>query len=356
MGKPTRRNPAGYCIRKLKGDRRKPYEATVLVGYVFDEKNLKSKRIYDRVGTYATRKEALAAISDYHRGMRSDGDDYTFREVYEGWADKHFKTVEQGTVSQYKSAFKKFEPLHEKVFASLKTADYEAVINKDYVARTVRAHCLSLLKQMYEYAIKLEIVDKSYNNLVDFDIDTKVRIQRNVIKTEDRLSLLKQINNPDVLLILTCLYTGARENEIMKLRTTDLYLGEHYFISGSKTESGKNRVIPIHNDIYEAFKDHAMNRVLFCALTGDEDYLFVNSHGHKYTDNTYPKLFRKYLPNNNPYETRHTFVTIAKEQGINDYAIKRIIGHKISDITESVYTHPSIEYLVEQMNKINFKI
>ena len=37
---------------------------------------------------------------------------------------------------------------------------------------------------------------------------------------------------------------------------------------------------------------------------------------------------------------------------MNEYVLKLIIGHKINDITESVYNHREISNLIQEMNKI----
>ncbi len=43
-----------------------------------------------------------------------------------------------------------------------------------------------------------------------------------------------------------------------------------------------------------------------------------------------------------PHETRHTFITKAKECHMDEYILKLIIGHSITDITEKTYTHGTI--------------
>ena len=37
---------------------------------------------------------------------------------------------------------------------------------------------------------------------------------------------------------------------------------------------------------------------------------------------------------------------------MNEYILKMIVGHKIQDVTESVYTHRTIEDLKEEILKI----
>lgn len=43
---------------------------------------------------------------------------------------------------------------------------------------------------------------------------------------------------------------------------------------------------------------------------------------------------------------------LQKKYNVNEYAIKRIVGHKIEDITERVYTERSENWLIEEIEKI----
>ena len=52
----------------------------------------------------------------------------------------------------------------------------------------------------------------------------------------------------------------------------------------------------------------------------------------------------KLNPEHRPHDGRKHFVTMAK--------IKYLVGHKISDITEKVYTQREFEWLKEEIEKI----
>ena len=53
-----------------------------------------------------------------------------------------------------------------------------------------------------------------------------------------------------------------------------------------------------------------------------------------------------------PHETRHTFITKAKAVNMDEYILKLIVGHAITDITEKVYTHRTMEQLQSEITKI----
>ena len=52
------------------------------------------------------------------------------------------------------------------------------------------------------------------------------------------------------------------------------------------------------------------------------------------------------------HDPRKTFVTMCKDKDVDEYAIKRIVRHKIEDITESVYTERTVDWLLEEVKKI----
>ena len=61
---------------------------------------------------------------------------------------------------------------------------------------------------------------------------------------------------------------------------------------------------------------------------------------------------QKYSMNHTLHDTRHTFATLGKECGMKPSAVKKIMGHKLKDLTDDVYTHESIEYLKNEIEKI----
>lgn len=83
-----------------------------------------------------------------------------------------------------------------------------------------------------------------------------------------------------------------------------------------------------------------------------------NKKNIKLTYNRYTKAFdliRTELnlnPEHRPHDGRKHFVTMAKKYGVDEYAIKYMVGHKISDITEKVYTQREFDWLKTEIEKI----
>ena len=53
-----------------------------------------------------------------------------------------------------------------------------------------------------------------------------------------------------------------------------------------------------------------------------------------------------------PHDPRKTFATRCKKAGVDEYALKEMMGHSIKDITESVYTVRDLEWLRSDLEKL----
>ena len=61
---------------------------------------------------------------------------------------------------------------------------------------------------------------------------------------------------------------------------------------------------------------------------------------------------KKYNLKYSMHDARNTFATLGKEASMKPTAVKKIMGHKMKDLTDDVYTHESVEYLLNEIKKI----
>ena len=54
-----------------------------------------------------------------------------------------------------------------------------------------------------------------------------------------------------------------------------------------------------------------------------------------------------------PHDPRNTFVTRMKKAGVDPLVVKRLVGHKINDVTEKVYTYRDLDWLREDIEKMS---
>ena len=148
-------------------------------------------------------------------------------------------------------------------------------------------------------------------------------------------------------MILIAIYTGMRPNEVASLQYDEVDLENDYLrIRGSKTENGLLRRLPVHADILSVLKRNLAKSGKFDATS-----VFVNDDGNEIT---YAYYYDKVVQmGHTPHDTRHTFASNAKMCHMDEYARKLIMGHAIpkANVTDSVYTHVSDEWLAEEMRK-----
>jgi len=111
-----------------------------------------------------------------------------------------------------------------------------------------------------------------------------------------------------------------------------------YLISGIKTESGKNRVIPLREEIIPLIETNISK---------------YNNIAGKYALNSLISYIPKATDKHSSHDCRHTFIASAKMSEIENMLIKKMVGHA-SGVTNDVYTHIGHKELVKNVDKIAF--
>lgn len=340
--------PNGYGnVSKLKGKRRNPWRARKTIGWEWDPINKKNKQMYATIGYFPKREDALTALAKYNDNpydLKSDS--ITFSEVYEKWSNEHFETIVPAAIRTWKAAYKHCEPLHTARFKDLRVADLENTIANASVGDTTKARMKSMFNLIYRYAMKHEIVDKDYAALCN-SVKKSTPSKDKKPFTKDEIQVLwSNAKYPNVDMLLIGIYSGWRPQELAILKKSDIDLENRTMFGGIKTDAGRNRCVPIHSKIFNLIKERYDN----CT-----DTLFEEAEGNLTYDKyrtRFKNVMRKFGMDHTPHETRHTFITMAKAAGTDEYCIKLIVGHAIEDITEKVYTHRTLDQLKVEIEKI----
>lgn len=111
-------------------------------------------------------------------------------------------------------------------------------------------------------------------------------------------------------------------------------------IGGIKTESGIDRVIPIHEKIVPLVEEWLIS-----------GKLKIN-YGKYYGGFKRTIKALEIDSTHTPHDCRHTTATILDRLNANDLCVKLILGHKVKDITKGTYTHKTNQELVDTINLI----
>ena len=331
--------PNGYgSVTKLSGNRRNPYMARVTLG-----RDDYGQLVRKTLGYYHTRKEALAALADYNRDPYDlSAEKVTFGQMYDIWYSRHETEVSPAVAKQYLYLYTKCGPVKDMPMADIKLIHLQTLLDNCGLTPLVIGQLRGMLVQVFDAAIKRDVVQINYAERADTPKTPKTK-NPHVPFSRDEITLLwKHVDDKFVPCVLILIYTGMRESELVNMQTANIHMDDGYMIGGSKTDAGKNRIIPIHHKILPLIR------------------AMYNPDCATLTDNTSRQLFEKRFAacmrrlglSHRTHDCRHTFASLMDEAGANRSALKRIMGHAGGDVTDAVYIHKTVADLKQAIELI----
>lgn len=316
-------------VYKLTGKRRKPWVARKLVGKVLDEENKKVKTVYLTIGYFAKREDALQALAAYNANPVTPQKAITFKEVHDRWAEEHYKKVKK--LNNFKASIKVLAPLWYEPIEGIKLDTIQTVFNASGKNAPTLKHTKTLLIDMYEYAVRHEIVKKEKREMISYlDCGSKNpnSIPRNII-TEADLRRMSEADDKYTNMMIVLTFTGLRIGELDALREENIdWERQCLKVVEAKTKAGI-REVPIADKLIPRLKRY-MSEHPNAAVTR--------------------RKMREY-GDHRPHDARHTFCTLLVEKGVDQRLIDAIVGHSFgSNISLSVYTHITIEAKLAAVN------
>jgi integrase len=336
------RMPNGFgTVYFLGKKRRRPWIAR------YPKEIIDGKSIYMTIGYFTKKEEALDALVNYRKSPVSDKVNITLKELYEEWSKSKYEYISKQTKDCYKAGWKHLSKYGNIKFKELRTAHIQSVINS---CRSMSRSTLEKIKvvatMLYGYAMQNDIVNKNYAEFIKLP---KAEKEEKNIFDDLEIQKLEKSELPWVDTILILIYTGMRINELLSLTRFNVDMDKLVITGGLKTDSGKNRPIPIHPKIIKH---------IWFWLDKSGDYLICNEQGKHLSDKLYREKF--YYPalkslgirELNPHCCRHTFASLMRNSGADTISIQKLIGHSKYSFTADTYTHTDIEELKKAINKI----
>lgn len=326
------------CISKLSGNRAKPWMA---------------RKNDVCIGTYATRHEAQKALERLTDVTVNEKFNMTFAQVYDRWHEEHKRKISESMDSNYRLAYKQCSQLHDMQMRKILRSDYQACIIALEMQGKSKSTCNKLrvlLGQLGRWAMEEGIT--LTNPAEDLNTVAKQKSTREIF-TEDDIKAIKKstLHAADIALIL--ISCGCRPGELFSVPLVNCR--EDHFIGGSKTEAGKNRVIPIGPDGLAAYQKIRRKAIAEgCALLID-GYEGKNKTAPNFTKRDWRELMEEIGRQGMiPYSCRHTFITRAIRSGMELPVLEAIVGH-VDRETTKIYTHLHADDLVEAVQAIKEK-
>jgi site-specific recombinase XerD len=334
--KKWRKRPNGSgTVYKLSGRRRRPWVAAkngVIIDY------------------YETRTAAQEALDRMGSNPISEKVNMTFSEVYEAWKLEHFRDLTDSGKSGYGIAYNQFEPLHNEAFRKLRTTDYQKCVDV-YVAKGRKHSTASKLKQLIgqlsKWSMREEIVTTNFAQFIR--LPEKITVEKEIFSDGD-IEKLKESKDDAAKIILMLIYTGMRIGELFNMTVGNVR--KTYCIGGSKSDAGRNRVIPIVDTVRPHF-------AYFSSIATSESFLSGYEGNHDIKNfrerDYYPLLDYLGIKAISPHSTRHTFASMAVKSGMNRESLQKILGHAKYSTSADIYVHSDIDVLISAAQRLSEK-
>ena len=373
MVKFKRRPNGSGTVVKLSGRRRKPFCARVTL----DERNpINGEKKQLVIGTFETYQEALNALSLYSltknntiskkEAMEIDPEVYqkvqekmskkvpTFLDIYYILDKEDFSSLSPHTQNNMHGAIKHLKKLHYLKIDQITLRMIQDVFDEDGSNHGTQVHMKTICTKVFRYAVVNQYISR------DDDYTSYIRVPKYEESdmhrpyTINEILALKKADTPEAHIMLIFIYTGVRINELLNINRDNIHIDEKcdddgterlisYMITGSKTKAGKNRIVPIHNDI----KQYVVNELL------KPEKRLVDVSYPNFTNRTVLIKVNKLLNTHHTmHDTRKTFATLCQMNNLNVYIRKKVLGHRMNDITFDVYTNESKNRLWTEINKI----
>ena len=277
------------------------------------------------------KSEYLATRDLYVDPKTKKNDEYAFRKWIELMGDSSLRQIDRNKVDTFKSKCLSMELARTYINILLRSlrAGFNAAFDKGYISENPFA------KKRGKSAVLFKIDDAIPRFLFEDEI------QKNFEAIDDPVFALAE---------KIYLYHGLRRAELVNLFVQDIDL-KNNVIYVRKTKSGKDRVIPIHEDVKGELENYIKS------MRMDIGPLFPKWR----SPDTYSRLFKKYSRNAHLREDvklkglRHSCATYMLRSGADIERVKKQLGHQDIKTTE-IYAKVDVETLRKAVNKMKFVV
>lgn len=343
-----RANGTGSVV-KLSGNRRRPWAVKV------SGRNKYGHVIQQILSYHEKASEAQQALEEYNRAKVSgtapamDKLSLTVADVFNAWSAREYRKLKPASITSHNAAWnKRVSRFAARKMRDMTLDEWQSLLDEDEDAglsqSTINNDAL-LIKALYGYSMERDIVGKDYSQYLDIP-SVGAKRPRDALNDMQlaRLTALAADGFPWADTALMLCYTGFRVSEFLQLTRFSYHPEDGGYLQGGlKTDSGRNRIVPIHPKIRPYLMDW---------MKQDGETIICNETGKPISAPLYREHFQTVMqeigaPDATPHWCRHTFATRLHTAKADPLTVKWLLGHSTkSDITAH-YTHETIGVLKE---------
>lgn len=260
----------------------------------------------------------------------------TFQQLYQTWEPTH--KAGASTMTCYRAAFKHYAPVWQAKVKDITIDDLQECLDDCDKGKRTKENMKALAGLLYKYAIPRGIAPL---NLGQYLVIKAESGSSKPALPPEAIAALEASSSTGAAYILCQCFLGFRPAEFLALDVLSYSRKEKAFRGGSKTDAGRDRVVPVSPKIQPIIDRLVKDKIsgpVFCAPDGKplsiEAYraLFYRTLAECGIDN--PATVRdgvsyhKYTP----HSCRHTFATMMKRVSGSDKDKLALIGHTSTEM------------------------
>lgn len=300
----------------------------------------------------------------------------TLGAIYDQWVRrKHYQELSPKGKEGYNLAWKRLCILAEKEVQQVTFEEYQAILDQmaqTGLSKSSQEKVQQLISQLNKFAIRQGLL---HVNLAPELVLEGKKEKESIPFADEHIPLLIEYASSGenqyshaAMVTLCLIFTGYRPEELFKIRCEHLDPHIPALIAGSKTEAGKNRIVPI----LPVIQPYISKWYLSCPIKQQQrsGYLVRGPKaGKKNLANWREREFypmtlelginrpdqltrKKEFQHITPYSARHTFATLAYRAGVDKNVLIRMIGHTNFKTTQKFYIHSELETMLNEATKI----
>lgn len=303
------------------------------------------KQLYETIGYFATKKEGLEALAEYHKNpLARDVRDVTLGEIYERWSAKAYETLTKSTANGYRAVWKRLSKLADTPVRSIRTSHLQTVIDEmieEGLSRSSLEKAKTLSVILLDIAVNDDVIPTNYAKVIKLP---KARKAKKDTFTDIEIRKIEEASEHDKWAgtILILIYTGLRVGEMLELTPFAVDTANWTITGGLKTDAGRDRIVPIHTKIQPLIRYWMENRGPRLIHKDGRPISITYYRRSLY----YPALRRAGIERHlTPHATRHTFASLLHRANVAPKTAQDLLGHSDYATTANVYTHTRLEDL-----------